>query len=140
MLIPNFEMLLQEGSMIIILSKFGIAENNGKYRVIKHQHKLNRKTIVKKSQDFLGPMLCLDFVLYPLMTSLTTRLVLTFVLVSILRLFFLCSKPVNDFSFYLLIIYVSTDVIGNVVECGDINLFSRNGKESKRISLQLENV
>ncbi|GJY43931.1 CC-NBS-LRR resistance protein [Tanacetum coccineum] len=32
------------------------------------------------------------------------------------------------------------NVIGHVVECGDINVFSRNGKESKRISLQLENV
>ncbi|GJY33699.1 replication protein A 70 kDa DNA-binding subunit C-like protein [Tanacetum coccineum] len=34
----------------------------------------------------------------------------------------------------------SVDVVGNVVECGDIHVFTRNGKESKQISLQLENV
>ncbi|GJQ95661.1 replication protein A 70 kDa DNA-binding subunit B-like protein [Tanacetum coccineum] len=111
MLIPNFEMLLQEGS-IIILSKFGIAENNGKYPVIKHQYKLNfyRNTIVKKSLDFQGPVFGFHFVSFD----------------NILN-----NEAGFDFS---------VDVIGHFVECGDINVFSRIGKESKRISLQLENV
>ncbi|PWA72601.1 nucleic acid-binding, OB-fold protein [Artemisia annua] len=137
MLLPSFEMLLQEGS-IIILSKFGIAENNGKHPVIKHQYKLNfyRNTIVKKSLDFQGPVFGFLFVSFD--DILNNEAGFDFCVGEHFRLYF-GSQPANDFSFYLLIIYVSTYVIGNVFECGDINVFSRNGKESKLISLQLEN-
>ena len=62
-LIHTFERLLAEGS-VVVLSKFGVAENNGSYRIINHPCKLNfyRTTTVKKSEVFDGPVYGFDFV------------------------------------------------------------------------------
>ncbi|KAJ9536565.1 hypothetical protein OSB04_un000264 [Centaurea solstitialis] len=98
-LIYTFERLLREGS-IVVLSKFGIAENCGSYRIINHPCKLNfyHTTIVKKSEVFDGPIYGFGFVKFDDINN----------------------RNVDD--------EFAVDVIGSVVSCGNMDVYDRNGK------------
>ncbi|GJV77693.1 ATP-dependent DNA helicase PIF1 [Tanacetum coccineum] len=103
-------MLLQEGS-IIFEGKYVLRKTMVSIcNQLQLQVKFYSNTFLMKSLDFQGPVFGFHFVSFD----------------DILN-----NEAGFDFS---------VDVIGHVVECGDINVFSRNGKESKQISLQLENV
>ncbi|GJT43909.1 replication protein A 70 kDa DNA-binding subunit C-like protein [Tanacetum coccineum] len=62
-LIPTFEPLLEQG-MSVVITKFGVAKNGGKYPILKHPFKLNfyRHTTVMKCSDFQSSLYGFCFV------------------------------------------------------------------------------
>ncbi|KAJ9554099.1 hypothetical protein OSB04_018144 [Centaurea solstitialis] len=110
-LIHNFERFLAEGS-IVVLSNFGVAENSGNYRIINHPCKLNfyHTTTVKKIEVFDGPVYGFGFVKFHDINN----------------------KKIGD--------EFAIDVIGDVVSCGNMDVYDRNGKEGKRINFEMQDL
>ncbi|KAJ0936765.1 putative nucleic acid-binding protein [Helianthus annuus] len=110
-LIPVFDGQLQEDA-VVILSKFGVGENKDLYKVVVQPYKINfyRCTTVTRVRDWQGVEYGFNFRAYE----------------DILQ-----GEALNA---------LSVDVAGSVISCGDLEIFDRPPKETKKLNFDIEDL
>ncbi|XP_021980190.1 uncharacterized protein LOC110876324 [Helianthus annuus] len=110
-LIPVFDGQLQEDA-VVILSKFGVGENKDLCKVVVQPYKINfyRCTIVTPVRDWQGVEYSFNFRVYE----------------DILQ-----GEALNA---------LSVDVAGSVICCGDLEIFDRPPKETKKMNFDIEDL
>ncbi|XP_021994021.2 uncharacterized protein LOC110890700 [Helianthus annuus] len=115
-LIPVFDGQLQEDA-VVILSKFGVGENKDLYKVVVQPYKINfyRCTTVTRVRDWQGVEYGFNFRAYE----------------DILQGEVLNALSVSSVYFY---------VAGSVISCGDLEIFDRPPKETKKMNFDIEDL
>ncbi|XP_022041009.1 uncharacterized protein LOC110943575 [Helianthus annuus] len=110
-LIHIFDGQLQE-DVVVILSKFGVGENKDLYKVVVQPYKINfyRCTTVTPVRDWQGVKYGFNFRAYE----------------DILQ-----GEALNA---------LSVDVVGSVICCGDLEIFDRPPKETKKMNFEIEDL
>ncbi|XP_035835845.1 uncharacterized protein LOC110906559 [Helianthus annuus] len=110
-LIPVFDGQLQEDA-VVILSKFGVGENKDLYKVVVQPYKINfyRCTTVTRVRGWQGVEYGFNFRAYE----------------DILQ-----GEALNA---------LSVDVAGSVISCGDLEIFDRPPKETKKMNFEIEDL
>lgn len=108
LLIRRFSHLFAEGQFRVI-NNFGVAQNNGSYRLTSHPYKINflLNTRVQNCDDLPIPLHGLNFASFD----------------------DIISNRLDDI--------ILTDVVGEIVSVIPIETFERNGKQSKKLILEL---
>ncbi|XP_035832819.1 uncharacterized protein LOC118481715 [Helianthus annuus] len=110
-LIPVFDGQLQEDA-VVILSKFGVGENKDLYKLVVQPYKINfyRRTTVTRVRYWQGVEYGFNFRAYE----------------DILQ-----GEALNA---------LSVDVVGSVISCGDLEIFCRPPKETKKMNFDIEDL